>query len=65
MKIIEIRITPVAIPLKEHYHWAGRVDSEAPPILVEVESDEGIVGIGECSASFSPRSGSALHAPSK
>ena len=27
MKIVQIRTTPLALPLREPYHWAGRVDT--------------------------------------
>jgi L-alanine-DL-glutamate epimerase-like enolase superfamily enzyme len=47
MKISQLRTTPLAIPLKEPYHWAGRCDVAMSVVLVEVEADEGIVGIGE------------------
>jgi muconate cycloisomerase len=47
MKIREIRTTPLALPFKEPYHWAGRLDLGATLVLIEVETDTGIVGIGE------------------
>jgi L-alanine-DL-glutamate epimerase-like enolase superfamily enzyme len=50
MKITAIRTTPLALLFKEPYHWAGRCDLGATVILVEVETDAGIVGIGEVTA---------------
>jgi len=52
MKISQIRTTPLALRFKEPYHWAGRCDLGATVVLVEVETDEGIVGIGESTATF-------------
>jgi muconate cycloisomerase len=52
MRIVNIRTTPLALRFKEPYHWAGRVDLGATTVLVEVETDEGIVGIGESTATF-------------
>ena len=52
LKITRIRTTPLALPFKEPYHWAGRVDYGAAVVLVEVETDEGITGIGESTAGF-------------
>lgn len=48
MKITEIRSTPLKVPYKVPYHWAqGTVDG-AVVILVEVHTDEDVVGYGEC-----------------
>lgn len=46
MKITRIRTRPLALRFKEPYHWAGRVDLGAVNVLIEVETDEGLVGIG-------------------
>jgi L-alanine-DL-glutamate epimerase-like enolase superfamily enzyme len=50
MKISHIELTPLWLPFKEPYHWAGRVDYGAGVVLVEVASDEGLVGVGESTA---------------
>jgi len=50
VKITQIRTTPLALPFKEPYYWAGRVDLGAVNVLLEVETDEGLVGIGESTA---------------
>jgi L-alanine-DL-glutamate epimerase-like enolase superfamily enzyme len=52
MKIAAIKTTPLALPYREPYHWAGRVDYAAAVVLVEVETDDGLVGIGESVAGF-------------
>ena len=52
MKITRIKTTPLALPFKEPYHWAGRVDLGAAVVLVQVETDEGLSGVGESTAGF-------------
>ena len=51
MKIRSIKTTPLQCAFKQPYHWAQGVNHGAPVILVEVETDVGIVGIGETVAS--------------
>jgi muconate cycloisomerase len=51
MKITEIRTTPLLCKFKQPYHWAQGVNYAAPVILIEVETDQGVVGIGESVAS--------------
>ena len=50
MKITDIRVTPLVLTFKEPLHWADRVDTGGAAVLVEVETNEGIVGIGESTA---------------
>ena len=52
MRITQIETTPLWLPVKEPYHWAGRVDYGAPVVLVEVTTDEGLVGVGESTATM-------------
>jgi L-alanine-DL-glutamate epimerase-like enolase superfamily enzyme len=52
MNIARIQTTPLALEFKEPYHWAGRVDYAAGIVLVEVETDDGLLGIGESVAAF-------------
>jgi L-alanine-DL-glutamate epimerase-like enolase superfamily enzyme len=52
MKIAAIRTTPLALAFKEPYHWAGRVDHAAAVVLVEVETDDGLTGVGESVSAF-------------
>ena len=50
--ITGLRLTPLFLTFKEPYHWAGRVDHGAAVVLVEVETDAGITGVGESVASL-------------
>ena len=48
MKVTEVRTTPLFVPYAKPYYWAqGRMDG-ADVILVEVMTDEGVTGYGEC-----------------
>ena len=47
MKITQIKFTPLLLPFKEPYYWSHGIGDESTIVLVEVETDEGIVGIGE------------------
>jgi muconate cycloisomerase len=51
MKIRNIRTTPLLCAFKQAYHWSQGINWAAPVILIEVETDAGIVGIGESVAS--------------
>lgn len=48
MKITEIRTTPLLVPYKKPYYWAQGTIDGAYVIMVEVLTDEGITGYGEC-----------------
>jgi len=50
MKIAAIKTTPLLLPFRQPYHWSGRVDRGAAVVLVEVETDAGIIGVGESTA---------------
>ena len=50
MKITKINTKRVKIPLVEPFHISLGVITHAEQILVEIETDEGLVGIGEGSA---------------
>jgi L-alanine-DL-glutamate epimerase-like enolase superfamily enzyme len=52
MKIAAIKATPLALAFRQPYHWAGRVDHAAAVVLVEVETDDGLLGVGESVAAF-------------
>src|SRR5690242_8317085 len=47
MKITKIRATPLLCKFKQPYHWAQGVNSGAPVVLIEIETDQGTTGIGE------------------
>jgi len=48
MKITDVRSTSVRVPLRVPAKWSGGTRLTAPAILVEIETDEGLVGLGEC-----------------
>ncbi len=50
MRIMQIDTTPLWLHFKEPYHWAGRVDYGSAVVLVEVTTDEGLIGVGESTA---------------
>ena len=50
MKISRIKTTPLLVPYKKPFHWAQGITHSAGVLLVEVHTDDGIVGIGECIA---------------
>ncbi|MFH1135121.1 MAG: mandelate racemase/muconate lactonizing enzyme family protein [Pseudomonadota bacterium] len=50
MKITAIEPVPLFLDFREPYHWAGRVDHGAAVLLIRVETDEGLVGLGESTA---------------
>ena len=47
MKITAIRATPVNIPLEAPYIWSVGVYPGTSKTIVEVETDQGLTGIGE------------------
>ena len=47
MKITAIRATPVNIPLEAPYLWSYGSLAGFSKTIVEVETDDGIIGIGE------------------
>ncbi|HEY7764679.1 MAG TPA: mandelate racemase/muconate lactonizing enzyme family protein [Aestuariivirgaceae bacterium] len=51
MQITAIHATPLFCAFKQPYHWAQGVNYGAPVILIEIETDTGIIGIGESVAS--------------
>ena len=51
MKIKAIRTTPLYCAFKQPYHWSQGINYGAPIILIEIETDTGVIGIGECTAS--------------
>ena len=48
VKISSVRIRPLVLPLKQPYHWSYGVRESFAVNLVEIEADDGTVGIGEC-----------------
>ena len=47
MKIIAIKMTPVNVPMEAPLRWSLGVEIGTSRTIVEVLTDEGIVGLGE------------------
>lgn len=47
MKIVDVRATPVYVPVKHPLRWSFGVEQGATRTIVELQTDEGIVGLGE------------------
>ncbi|MFE4663570.1 enolase C-terminal domain-like protein [Streptomyces sp. NPDC056716] len=47
MKIVNIRATPVTVPLKRPLRWSFGVETSTTRTIVELETDEGLIGVGE------------------
>ncbi|MET3292981.1 hypothetical protein EDM56_14130 [Brevibacillus fluminis] len=48
MKITDIITTPVLIPFRKPAKWSGGTRRNAPALLIQLVTDEGIIGFGEC-----------------
>ncbi len=51
MKITKVRVTPVNIPLELPFLWTAGLYPGTSKAIVEVETDEGITGLGEAPSS--------------
>lgn len=47
MRIVDFRATPVTVPLKRPLRWSFGVEVSTTRTIVELITDEGIIGIGE------------------
>ena len=47
MKIRAVRATPVNIPLERPYYWSTGIYPGTSKTIIEVETDEGLTGLGE------------------
>ncbi|MEV0568737.1 enolase C-terminal domain-like protein [Dactylosporangium sp. NPDC050588] len=47
MKIVDIRATPVTVPLRRPLRWSFGVEVATTRTIVELITDEGLVGLGE------------------
>ncbi len=47
MKITQVKATPVNIPMEVPFHWSVGVYPGTSKTIIEVETDEGIIGLGE------------------
>ena len=50
MKIREIKFTPLLIPYAQPYYWSQGVTRGAEVLLIEIRTENGFVGFGECLA---------------
>jgi L-alanine-DL-glutamate epimerase-like enolase superfamily enzyme len=48
MRIKEVITTPVLIPFKKPAKWSGGTRKNAPALIVQLVTDEGLIGYGEC-----------------
>ena len=51
MKITGIKATPVNIPLETPMYWTAGLYPGTSKTIIEVETDEGIIGLGEAPSS--------------
>ncbi|HZV27277.1 MAG TPA: mandelate racemase/muconate lactonizing enzyme family protein [Acidothermaceae bacterium] len=47
MQITDVKTTAVHVPLREPLKWSGGIRESASGLIVEVSTDEGLVGVGE------------------
>ncbi|WP_214110532.1 enolase C-terminal domain-like protein [Acrocarpospora catenulata] len=47
MKIVDIRATPVTVPLRRPLRWSFGVEVSTTRTIVELITDEGLIGVGE------------------
>ncbi|MDQ1438518.1 MAG: glucarate dehydratase [Acidimicrobiaceae bacterium] len=47
MKIVDVRVTPVYVPMRHPLRWSFGVEPGLTRCVVELVTDEGIVGLGE------------------
>lgn len=50
MRICDVRITPVSVPVEAPLRYSTGADGGIHRLIVELETDDGYVGLGECSA---------------
>lgn len=50
MKITDVRVTPVSVPVAAPLRYSTGADAAIHRLIVEVETDEGLTGLGECNA---------------
>lgn len=54
MRITSIETTAVRVPLTEPVKWSGGTRETAPAVVVQVHTDSGLVGLGECNGPTLP-----------
>jgi len=48
MRITDVITTPVLIPFQKPAKWSGGTRRNAPALMIQLLTDEGVIGIGEC-----------------
>ncbi len=54
MKIVDVKMTPLFCRFKQPYFWAQCRHDGARLALIQVETDQGIVGYGEVPSTMMP-----------
>ena len=47
MRIVKLKATPVYVPLKHPLRWSFGVETGMTRVIVEMTTDDGLVGLGE------------------
>jgi glucarate dehydratase len=47
MRIVKLKATPVYVPLKHPLRWSFGAETGMTRVIVEAETDEGLIGLGE------------------
>ncbi|HUQ94187.1 MAG TPA: enolase C-terminal domain-like protein [Bryobacteraceae bacterium] len=50
MKIVDVRVTPVSVPVEAPLRYSTGADSAIHRLIVELDTDDGLTGLGECNA---------------
>ena len=50
MKIVDVRLTPVSVPVQAPLRYSTGADAAIHRLIVEIDTDEGLTGLGECNA---------------
>lgn len=50
MKITDVRVTPVSVPVHCPLRYSTGADAAIHRLIVEIDTDDGITGLGECNA---------------
>lgn len=61
MKIIDVRATPVTVPLVKPIRWSFGVETSTTRTVVELITDEGLIGIGETRGGDEVATAAMLH----
>jgi muconate cycloisomerase len=60
VKISAVRVRPLVLPLKQPYHWSYGIRETFAVNLIEIEADDGTVGIGEFTVAPAPGGTAAI-----